>query len=156
MRKLTVAGPVADSALFDGEIDPVGGAKKPPWARPIMVISIVETLLIDATAFFIWGCYEGSFHTSPRKEEWFGWAPEGARFWLLNLSAALSIGWLLIVMPLTIYFLMIAFILPPRFRDRFPLRLGLGGSPPLLGAVLFLAVGVLFMAPFIIIGAYED
>jgi hypothetical protein len=147
---------VADPSLLDGQIDPVVGAKKPPGSRPIMVISIAETLLVNATAFFIWGCYEWSFHTSPRKEEWFGWAPEAARFWLLNLSAALPLGGLLIGYPLMIYFVVIAFLLPRRFRDRFPLRLGLGGSPPLLGAVLFLAIGVLCMAPFIIIGANED
>jgi hypothetical protein len=146
----------AQSLLFDGEIDPVVGAEKPAGSRPIMVTSIAESLLVNAIAFFIWGCYEPSFHKSPRQEEWFGWAPEAARFWLLNLPGALPIGGLLTAYPLIAYYVIMVFIVPPCFRDRFPLKFGLGGSPPLLGAVIFLAISLLCMATFIIIGANAD
>lgn len=100
---------------------------------------------------FIRGCYDLALHASPRQDEWFGWAPQPARFWLLNLLSAPTLGLVVTGLPLILYF-----SFPRRLRSRFPLKLGFGGSPPLLGAALFTAFSVLCIAAFIFVASFED
>jgi hypothetical protein len=134
--------------LLSGE---PGEVKKSGEVRPILVISVAETIVLNAVGWFIWGCYDWPLHTSPRQQEWFGRAPWAARFWLLDLTAAVSLA-----LPQTCFPLMAYFALPRGVRRRFPLRLGLGGSPPLLGAVVFVAFGVMVIGSFIFLASFED
>jgi hypothetical protein len=137
---------VSDALLHD---EP--GDKTADGVRPILVISVAETVLLNAMGWFIFGCYDWPLHTSPRQQEWFGWAPWPARFWLLDLTAAITLA-----LPQTCFPLMAYFALPRGVRRHFPLRLAFGGSPPLLGAVASVAFGVLVIAGFIFLASFED
>src|SRR5262249_23676763 len=144
-------GAVAHQPLFDRAIDSPAQTKKPPTIRPLLVTSISEAIILATFAGFIHGCYDWALHTSPRKEEWFGWAPQPARFWLLNLLLAPMLGFIITGFPLIVYF-----SLPRRFRGRFPLRLGFGGHPPLLGGAIFAGFAVLCIAAFAFLASFED
>lgn len=144
---------MAHQPLFDRAIDPPARAKTPPCtsSRPLLVTSISEAIALATLAWFIRGCYDLALHASPRQDEWFGWAPQPARFWLLNLLSAPTLGLVVTGLPLILYF-----SFPRRLRSRFPLKLGFGGSPPLLGAALFTAFSVLCIAAFIFVASFED
>src|SRR5262249_21967547 len=81
---------MARAPLYDASIDGPARAKAPKGGRPILVTSIVEVFALNAIAFFIAACHLDGFAESPREEEWFSWAPEAARPWLLTLAFAVT------------------------------------------------------------------
>ena len=116
-------------------------------ARPWLVISATETILLHAAGWLVFSYLSPEMHLSPRQDELFWWAPGPLRFWLLALTLAAFNG------PISCIFPLLPWVLIPGVQSRFPIRGG-RGSPPLVGAAiatlftLSLLVGICYLASF--------
>lgn len=142
---------MTEAVKDNGLVDSPGEADHWQGNQPWIVISIAEIVVLNSIALFIYGCCDWNLITSPRLGEFFGWAQEPLRFWLLNLCCAASVGLILTGLPLVVYF-----SLPRGIRMRFPLRIQFGGTPPLVGAALFSAFGVLCIVTCTVLASFED
>ena len=133
--------------LFDASIDARSQAKTSKGVRPFRVTSVAEAYLLSTIVWFCLSCYAAEFWHYPRSPlemEWFHWAPEAARHWMVQLALAVLLAASQTLFPLVLYLL-----LPVEWKRSVPLRFLPYGSPPLLGAAILVVITVL---PIVLFG----
>lgn len=140
--------------LFDASIDFCTEAKTLKGVRPILTISIAEVALLNAIIWFCCFCYADEFWKHPRsplEEGWFHWAPEAARHWMVKMACGAILATSQTLLALIIYP-----FLPGEWIRRVPIRLLPYGSPPLLGAAIFVVSDLPFILLALLLTSIQD
>ena len=86
---------MSSEPLFDASIDACSHAKTSKGVRPFLMTSVAEAALLNVIVWFCLFCYAEEFWRYPRSPlemEWFHWASEATRHWMVKLACAVFLA----------------------------------------------------------------